>query len=331
MRLSELAKALGCTVDGADDAAAVEITRVGSLEDAAPGEITFLSNSKYAKFVATTHASAIIADGSLASAPCPILRSKQPYVTFAEALALLSPRVMPPAGVHPTAVVDPTAVVPASASIGPYVTIGANTTIGERTVVLSQTAIGHHVTIGADCFIHAHVSIREDVSIGDRCVFQDAAVIGSDGFGFARRADGTHQKIPQVGRVVIEDDVEIGAHTAVDRPAVGETRIGKGTKIDNLVQIAHGVKLGERVLLAALVGLAGSTILEDDVIFAGQAGATGHFRVGKGTVVAAKAGVTHDIPPGSALSGFPAFDLKEWKKASVIFRNLAKKPGRGKR
>lgn len=322
MRLSELAKALDCALEGAGGDP--EITRVAGLEDAGPGDVTFISNSKYAKYIAGTQASAIIAGAALPAAPCPIIRSAQPYVTFARALALISPRPMPPAGIHASAVVDSSAQVPASASIGPFVVIGAGTIIGERTAILPHVSVGAGVTIGADCLIHAHVSIREDVSIGDRVILQDAAVIGSDGFGFARRADGTHHKIPQVGRVVIEDDVEIGAHTAVDRPAVGETRIGAGTKIDNLVQIAHGVKLGERVLLAALVGLAGSTILEDDVIFAGQAGATGHFRVGKGTVVAAKAGVTHDWPAGSALSGFPAFDMKEWKKASVEFRRLGR-------
>jgi UDP-3-O-[3-hydroxymyristoyl] glucosamine N-acyltransferase len=321
MRLSALAKALGCAVDGHGD---VEITRVAGLEDAGPGDLTFLSNSKYGKHVAGTRASAIIAGASLTTAPCPIIRSQQPYVTFADALALIAARPTPPAGIHASAVVDASARVPASASIGPFVVIGAGTTIGERSVVLPHVSIGAGVTIGADCLIHAHVSIREDVSIGDRVILQDAAVIGSDGFGFARRADGTHQKIPQVGRVVIEDDVEIGAHSAVDRPAVGETRIGAGTKIDNLVQIAHGVKLGERVLLAALVGLAGSTILEDDVIFAGQSGATGHLRVGKGTIVAAKSGVTHDWPAGSAVSGFPAFDMKEWKKASVELRRLGR-------
>jgi UDP-3-O-[3-hydroxymyristoyl] glucosamine N-acyltransferase len=190
---------------------------------------------------------------------------------------------------------------------------------------MPHAVIGPGVTIGADCLVHAHVSIREDVRVGDRVILQDSVVVGSDGFGFAKRADGTHHKIPQVGRVVIEDDVEIGAHSAVDRPAVGETRIAAGSKIDNLVQIAHGVKIGQRVLLAAQVGIAGSTTIEDDAVFAGQSGAVGHVRVGKGSIVTAKSGVTHDLPPGSAVSGFPAFDLKEWKKASVAFRKLGRK------
>lgn len=330
MRLIELAKALGCTLDAAGAAGgdgAVEVTRVAGLEDAGAGDVTFLSNRKYAKHVAKTRASAIIADASLASAPCPIIRSNEPYVTFAQALALLAPAAAtPPAGIHPSAVVDATARIASSASVGPFVSIGAGSTIGERSVVMPHAVIGAGVTIGADCVIHAQVSIREDVTLGDRVILQDAAVIGSDGYGFARRTDGTHHKIPQVGRVVIEDDVEIGAHSAVDRPAVGETRIGAGSKIDNLVQIAHGVKIGRRVLLAAQVGIAGSTTIEDDAVFAGQSGAVGHVRVGKGSIVTAKSGVTHDLAPGSAVSGFPAFDLKEWKVATVAFRQLGRKP-----
>jgi UDP-3-O-[3-hydroxymyristoyl] glucosamine N-acyltransferase len=173
-----------------------------------------------------------------------------------------------------------------------------------------------------DCVIHAHVSIREDVVIGDRVVVQDAAVIGSDGFGFARRPDGTHQKIPQVGRIVIEDDVEIGAHSAVDRPAIGETRIGSGTKIDNLVQIAHGVRIGRNALLAAQVGIAGSTVLDDDVMMAGQSGVTGHVHLGRGAKVGAKSAVTKDVAAGHHVAGVPAGDVEEWREATVLVRRL---------
>jgi UDP-3-O-[3-hydroxymyristoyl] glucosamine N-acyltransferase len=166
------------------------------------------------------------------------------------------------------------------------------------------------------------VSIRESVVVGNRVVIQDGAVIGSDGFGFARRPDGVHQKIPQVGGVVIEDDVEIGAQTAVDRPAVGETRIASGTKIDNLVQVAHGVKIGRRVLLAAQVGIAGSTVLEDDVVMAGQSGAAGHLRLGRGVIVSAKSAVTKDIGAGEQVAGIPAGDVAEWREAVVLIRRL---------
>jgi UDP-3-O-[3-hydroxymyristoyl] glucosamine N-acyltransferase len=166
------------------------------------------------------------------------------------------------------------------------------------------------------------VSIRERVAVGSRVIMQDGAVVGSDGFGFARRPDGTHQKIPQVGRVAIEDDVEIGAQSAVDRPAVGETRIAAGTKIDNLVQIAHGVKIGRRALLAAQSGVAGSTVLEDDVVLAGQAGVTGHVRLGRGAIVGAKSAVTKDIDAGTHVVGIPAIEEKAWRDATVLLRRL---------
>jgi UDP-3-O-[3-hydroxymyristoyl] glucosamine N-acyltransferase len=176
--------------------------------------------------------------------------------------------------------------------------------------------------VGEDCELHAGVSIREDVTLGRRVIVQNGAVVGSDGYGFARRADGSHEKIPQVGRVVVEDDVEIGANATVDRPAVGETRIGAGTKIDNLVQVAHGVKIGRDVLLAAQVGIAGSTILEDRVIMAGQSGATGHVRLGAGAIVGAKSAVTKDIAAGEHVAGVPAVDVAEWREAAVLVRRL---------
>lgn len=321
MLLSELAALLGCALEGDGQ---VDVRRVAGLEDAEPGDVSFLSNRKYAKHVASTRASAIIVDAAVTSAPCALLRSPHPYVTFAQALAVLSPTPRPSAGIHPLAAVDPTATVARDASIGAFVSIGAGAVIGARTIVLPHVTIGANAVIGDDCLIHSQVSIREGSVLGHRVVLQDAAVIGSDGFGFARRADGTHHKIPQVGRVVIEDDVEIGAHSAVDRPAVGETRIGAGAKLDNMVQVAHGVKIGRRVLMAAQSGVSGSTTVGDDVVFAGQSGAVGHIHIGKGTLIHAKSAVTHDLPAHSVVAGFPAFDLSEWKKASVVFRRLGR-------
>jgi UDP-3-O-[3-hydroxymyristoyl] glucosamine N-acyltransferase len=322
MLLSELASLLGCQLEGDGH---VDVRRVTGLEDAQPGDVSFLSNRKYAKHVATTRASALIADASVATAPCAIIRSETPYLTFAQAIALLSPAALPGPGVSPLASVDPSATIGADASIGPFVAIGPDAVVGARTVLLPHVTVGRGAVIGEDCVIHAQASIREGCVLGDRVVLQDAAVIGSDGFGFAKRPDGTHQKIPQVGRVVIEHDVEIGAHTAIDRPAVGETRIGAGAKLDNLVQVAHGVKIGRRALLAAQVGISGSTTIDDDVVFAGQSGAVGHIHIGKGSIITAKSGVTHDLAPASVVSGFPAFDLGEWKKASVAFRQLGRK------
>jgi UDP-3-O-[3-hydroxymyristoyl] glucosamine N-acyltransferase len=328
MRLGDLAAKLGGTLtgDAGDErgpAAALEITRVATLESAGPGDVTFLSNPKYRRQVAATKASAIIAGPSLTSAPCPIIRVDEPYVAFATAVGLLA--AVPPAvrGVNAQASVDVSAKIAATASIGPFVAIAAGVSIGPRTVIHPHAVIGRGASIGADCVIHAHVSVREHVQLGDRVVVQDGAVIGSDGFGFATAKDGTHHKIPQLGRVVIEDDVEIGAQSAIDRPAIGETRIMAGTKIDNLVQIAHGVRVGRGVLLAAQVGIAGSTVIGDRAIFAGQSGAVGHVKVGAGAIVTAKSGVTHDVPDGAAVSGFPAFDLAQWKQATVAFRRLS--------
>ena len=319
MTLSDLAQRLGCRLEGDG---ALEVSRVAGIEDAGPGDLTFLSNPKYAARLAATHATAILADAAVRDAPCAILRTEQVYLAFAEAVQILTPPRRPRPGISPLAAIDPTVLLGADVAIAPFVAIGAHARLGARVVVHSHVSIGEGVVIGDDCDIHAHASIREGVTIGDRCVLQNAAIVGADGFGFARRADGTHQKIPQVGRVVIEDDVEIGAGSAVDRPAVGETRIGAGTKIDDLVMVAHGVKIGRNVLLAAQVGIAGSTVLEDAVIMAGQSGVTGHVRLGKGAVVGAKSAVTKDIEPGRHVTGVPAADVADWRESVVLIRRL---------
>jgi UDP-3-O-[3-hydroxymyristoyl] glucosamine N-acyltransferase len=319
LTLADLADRLGCRLEGDG---AVEITRVAGIEQAGPGDLTFLANSRYAAKLPLTRASAVIADDSVTGAPCAVLRTRHPYLAFAEAVGLLSPTPRPPAGVSPLAFVDPTARLGPDVSVGPFVSVGAGASVGARTILHAHVSVGAGVSVGDDCLLHPHVSLRDGVVIGQRVVIQDAAVVGSDGFGFARREDGTHQKIPQVGRVVVEDDVEIGAHSAIDRPAVGETRVGAGTKIDNLVQIAHGVRIGRNVLLAAQVGVAGSTILDDDVIMAGQSGATGHVRLGRGAVVGAKSAVTKDVPDGHHVAGIPAGEWADWREAVVLVRRL---------
>jgi UDP-3-O-[3-hydroxymyristoyl] glucosamine N-acyltransferase len=218
--------------------------------------------------------------------------------------------------------VAPDARLGEGVSIGALVVVGARARIGARTVLFPGTIIGPDAQLGDDCVIHARVSIRERVQVGHRVVVQDGAVIGSDGFGFVKQADGTHLKIPQHAAVVIEDDVEVGANTTIDRPAVGETRIRKGTKIDNLVQIAHGVSVGERVLFASQVGIAGSTVVDDDVVLAGQVGVAGHLRLGKGVVATAQTGIPNSVEPGTMVSGYPAIPNRDWLKASAVFRNL---------
>jgi UDP-3-O-[3-hydroxymyristoyl] glucosamine N-acyltransferase len=317
--LTDLALRLGCRLEGDG---ALDVSRVAGIEDAGPTDVTFLANSRYASRLPSTRAAAVIADGSVTGAPCAVLRTDQVYLAFAEAVRVLTPPARPAPGISALAAVDLTAELGPEVSIGPFVTIGPGVRLGARSIVRSHAAIGAGAVIGEDADIHTHACVREDVTLGRRVVVQSGAVIGADGFGFARRPDGTHQKIPQVGRVVIEDDVEIGANAAVDRPAVGETRIGAGTKIDNLVQVAHGVRIGQNVLLAAQVGIAGSTVLEDGVVMAGQSGATGHVRLGRGAMVGAKSAVTKDIEPGRHVTGVPAGDVAEWRESVVLIRRL---------
>jgi UDP-3-O-[3-hydroxymyristoyl] glucosamine N-acyltransferase len=250
------------------------------------------------------------------------LRCANPYAAFARALGFFSGGVPPARGIDRHSAIAPDAAIGADVSIGPFVTVGAGASIGARTIVYSNVAIGAGARIGDDCIVHSQCAIRDRVTIGHRVILQSGVVVGSDGFGFATDDDGTHVKIPQQADVVIEDDVEIGANATIDRPAVGETRIGAGTKIDNLVHVAHGVAIGKRVLLAAQVGIAGSTIIEDDVMMAGQSGINGHIRIGRGAKVGAKSAVLQSVEAGGFVTGHPAMDHKNWRKASVIFRQL---------
>jgi UDP-3-O-[3-hydroxymyristoyl] glucosamine N-acyltransferase len=317
--LGELARRLECPVEGD---AAIEIRRVAKIEDAGPGDLTFLANPKYASKLATTRASAVIMNGEAIAAPCAVIRSQSPYLTFARAAQVLSPDKPPAAGVHSLASVAADATVDPTATIGAFAVIGAGATIGARTIIHPHVVIGDGTTIGPDCILHGHVSIRERCTIGARVIVQNGAVIGSDGYGFAQRADGSHEKIPQTAPVVIEDDVEIGANTTIDRPAVGETRIKAGTKIDNLVQIGHGVVLGKNVLLAAQVGIAGSTVLGDSVQFGGQVGVGGHLTIGDRVKAVGQSGITNSVDADEFVSGYPAIPNSEWKRSSVVFRKL---------
>jgi len=319
LKLKEIAERLDCRLEGDGE---IEITRVAAIEDAVAGDLTFFTNPKYARELRTTAASAVILSEKAEAAPCAMLRVQHPYLTFAKAVALFAVEKRPAAGIHRLASVAGTAVVAPDESVGPFTVIGDGALVGARTIVRSSVTIGDGARIGEDCVIHAQVSIRERVQLGDRVVVQDGAVIGSDGFGFATRPDGAHQKIPQVGNVVVEDDVEIGANAAIDRPAVGETRIGAGSKIDNLVQVAHGVTIGRNVLLAAQVGIAGSTTIEDAVTLAGQVGVSGHITIGKGTIATAQTGIPNSIEPGSFVSGYPAISNRDWLKSSAVFRKL---------
>jgi UDP-3-O-[3-hydroxymyristoyl] glucosamine N-acyltransferase len=317
--LQEIADCLECRLEGDGS---IEITGIAAIEDAEQGQLTFFTNPKYAEALTRTRASAVIAGDQPVDAPCAIVRAKEPYFTFARAVELFADPWRPPAGVDGLASVDPEALVAADASIGPFAVVGQGARVGARTIVHPHVSIGRFAEIGDDCVIHAQASIRERVRIGHRVIIQDGAVIGSDGYGFARRHDGSHHKIPQNGDVVIENDVEIGANTTVDRPAVGHTRIAAGTKIDNLVQVAHGVRIGRHVLLAAQVGVAGSSVVEDQVTLAGQVGVAGHITIGKGTIATAQTGIPNSVDPGSFISGYPAIPNRDWLKASALFRKL---------
>jgi UDP-3-O-[3-hydroxymyristoyl] glucosamine N-acyltransferase len=319
LKLQDIAARLGCRLEGDG---AIDIRRVTGLEQAGPGDLTFFSNPKYGAALRQTRAAAVILGEDAGPAPCAMLRSRQPYVDFARALELFADPWRPPAGIHSLADVAPDATVAADASIGPFVAIGPGARIGARTIVHPHVTIGRGAVLGDDCVVHARVSIREHVTIGHRVVLQDGAVVGSDGYGFARTPEGTHYKVPQHGAVVVEDDVEIGANTAIDRPAVGETRIGAGTKIDNLVQIAHGVRIGRHALLAGQVGIAGSTTVGDHVVLAGQVGVAGHLTLGDGVIATAQTGIPNSVEAGAFVSGYPAIDNRDWLKASAVFRKL---------
>jgi len=319
MTLRELAERLGCRLEGDGD---LEIHRVAGLEQAAHGDVAFFANPKYGAALKRTRASAVILGEDAPPAPCAMLRTRHPYLAFANALALFVSPSHPDPGVHPLSAVASDATLGSEVSVGPFSSVGRGAQVGSRTVIYPNVFIGAGAVIGDDCVIHSHVAIRDRTLVGHRVVIQNGAVIGGDGYGFVRRPDGTHQKIPQTSIVVIEDDVEIGANTAIDRPAIGETRIQAGAKIDNLVQIGHGVSVGRNALLAAQVGIAGSTTIGDEVILGGQVGVAGHVTIGKGASAVGQSGITNSVPEGAFVSGYPAIDNREWLKSSVIFRKL---------
>ncbi|HSL21198.1 MAG TPA: UDP-3-O-(3-hydroxymyristoyl)glucosamine N-acyltransferase [Vicinamibacterales bacterium] len=319
MTLQQLARQLGCRLEGDGS---IEITGLAGIEQAQPGQLTFVANPKYLSALPSTKASAVILDDAAPAPPCAALRTAEPYVAFARALELFVDTPRPQAGVDACTAIGRDVQFGKNVAVGPFVTIGDGVAIGDNTIIYSHAAIGAGTTIGRDCILYSHVAVRERITVGDRVILHNGVVVGSDGYGFARQKDGTHYKIPQIGTIVIEDDVELGANTCVDRPAVGETRIGAGTKIDNLVQIAHGVSVGRRVLLAAQTGVAGSSRIEDDVVFAGQVGVAGHITIGKGTIATAQTGIPNSTDPGSFVSGYPAIRNRDWLKSSAVFKRL---------
>lgn len=320
MKLSHIASTLSATLqNGAPD---TDITGIAGIEEAGPGQITFLANRKYSVAARKTRASAVILGEDFPALPTAMLRSKNPYLAFARCAELFYQPARYAPGIHPTAVIHPSARVGENAHVGPYVVIGEHVTIGKNAVLLAHVVIYRGAMIGDTFFAHAHVVIREGCRIGNNVLLQNGVVIGGDGLGFAKDEAGRWHKIPQPQPVVIEDDVEIQANTCIDRASLGETRIGRGTKIDNLVQVGHGSRIGQDSLLAAQVGLAGSTEIGKRVILTGQAGVVGHCQVGDNAIVTPQSGVAGDIPAGAIVSGSPAVDHRLWLKYSSLLNKL---------
>jgi UDP-3-O-[3-hydroxymyristoyl] glucosamine N-acyltransferase len=319
MKLSAIVSALNARLqNGSPD---IEITGLNGIEQAGPGELTFVSNPKYAAAARSTNAAAVIVAEDFPAISAATLRVEDPYLSFAHALELFHRPLRYAPGVHPTAIIDPTAKI-GRAHIGPYVVVGENVEIGDDAVLLAHVVVYDGVKIGNNFFAHAHVVIRENCRIGNNVLLQNGVVLGSDGFGFAKTREGHWHKIPQPGPVVIEDNVEIQANSCIDRASVGETRIGRGVKVDNLVQVGHGSQVGEDALLCSQVGLAGSTEIGKRVILTGQVGVVGHCKVGEGAIVTPQSGVAHDIPAGALVSGAPAVDHKLWLKYSALLPKL---------
>jgi UDP-3-O-[3-hydroxymyristoyl] glucosamine N-acyltransferase len=320
MKLAQIASALNARLEnGSPD---TEITGVAGIKDAGPGHLTFVANPKYAGAARTTRASAVIVTEEFPAVATALLRSKNPYLAFAHALELFSKPPRHEAGVHPTAVVHASAKIGQGAHIGPYVVIDQDVEIGREAVLLAHVVIYRGVRIGDNFFAHAHAVVREGCRLGNRVLLQNGAVIGADGFGFAKDDSGHWYKILQPEPVVIEDDVEIQSNSCVDRASVEKTRIGRGTKIDNLVQVGHGSRIGEDSLLASQVGLAGSTDVGNNVILTGQVGVVGHCRIGDGAIVTPQSGVAGDIEAGAIVSGAPAVEHKLWLKYSALLSRL---------
>jgi len=320
MKLAAIASALDLRLEnGSPD---TEITGLNGIDQAGPGELSFVSNPKYSLAARNTRASAVIVAEDFPAISTAMLRAKDPYLSFAQALALFHEPVRYAPGVHVTAVVHPSAKIGRNAHIGPYVVIDEDAEIGDNAVLLAHVVIYRGVKIGNNFFAHANTVVRENCRIGNNVLLQNGVVIGSDGFGFAKDKDARWHKIPQPAPVVIEDDVEIQANSCIDRASVGETRIRRGVKIDNLVQVGHGSQVGEDALLCSQVGLAGSTEIGKRVILTGQVGVVGHCKVGDDAIVTPQSGVAHDIAAGAIVSGAPAVDHKLWLKYSALLAKL---------
>lgn len=311
LTVRELAARLGCPFAGDGDA---PVTGVGSLEGAKAGDLVFLAHPKKRAALDASAAAAAVVPVGEAYGRIPVLFSPDPHRTFVRAVELFHEPLRPDPGVHPLAAVSPTARIGAGASVGPLAWIGDGAEIGDGAVIHALAAIYPGAVVGEGSVVHPHASVREGVTLGKRVIIHDGVVIGADGFGFLLAEDGRRIKIPQVGRVVIEDDVEIGANSAVDRAALDATVIRRGAKLDDLVMVGHNVQVGENTVLVAQVGISGSSSVGRDAVLSGQVGVADHVAVGDRVVIAAKSGVTKDVPAGAMVAGIPHVDIREWRK-----------------
>lgn len=319
MTLAELARVLGAELRGNPDHS---ITGVAGIEEAGPEHVTFVANPRYSMLAKKTKAGAVIVAPDFPEIEAATLRTANPYLAFAHAVRLFyqEPEYAP--GIHPTAVIHATAKIGRAAHIGAYAVVSQGAIIGDHATLLPHVVIYPHVVIGHHFFAHSHSVVREYCRLGDGVVLQNGAVIGADGFGFAKDEAGVWHKIVQSGPAVLGDSVEVQANACVDRASVGETRIGTGVKIDNLAQVGHGSTIGANSLVCAQVGIAGSSEIGNNVILAGQAGVAGHCKLGDGVIMTAQSGVSHDVPAGKMISGSPAFDNRQWLRATAIFSRL---------
>lgn len=315
--LAELAALVGGVVSGDGS---LLITGVAPLEDASPGQISFFANKKYrADFQASKAGAVLVGNEVAVPAGRTVVRSENPYLAFAKLSTLFNPPPVAVPGISPLAVIDPAALVDPTAQVGPLVSVGAGAVVGARTILSPGVQLAAGARVGADCLLYSNVVVRERCVVGDRVVLQPGVVIGGDGFGFATDMVGVgqgprHFKLPQAGIAIVEDDVEIGANSCVDRAALGVTRIGRGTKIDNLVQIGHNAELGPLCIIAAGAGIAGSTRLGMGVVVWGQAGVAGHIEIGDRANISAQSGVMRDLEPGERVAGTPAVHERSWAR-----------------
>lgn len=298
------------------------IRGLSGIKEAQPGDLTFVANPKYFPLVEKTQATAIICPLTMSAEGRVLIRVENPSLAFAKAAEIFLGEPVPLfQGIHATAIIDKQAKLGKGVAVGPYAVVAKGAQIGDRTMIGSNAYIGYDVTLGEDCLIYPNVVIRERSLLGNRVVVHSGTVIGADGFGYVN-VDGKHQKIPQVGIVEIQDDVEIGANVTIDRARFDKTMIGAGTKIDNLVQIAHNVRVGKNCIIISQAGISGSTVLEDNVILTGQVGLAGHLTIGAGAVVAAKSGVSNSIPPGEVYWGYPAKPQQEARRVNACVQRL---------